>query len=190
MFDNKKTVFIGKFDGYNHGQLKRVFKKNGGSCVGNVSRNIDFIIVPINPRDSIKENQQIKRAQQQEIPILKISYIIDSINNGRMLSYSGYKLMDLNNVMVTPFQNNENITKRYQIYVHPSGKKYHYDIQTGHTNWGVPNNPDEKIIFIKTDERLQREIEKLYFGKQTQSNNYKNYEEDPMQFNTCNIKSY
>ena len=182
MFLNRKTVFIGKFNGgYTHGKLKEIFKKHGGSCVGNVSKNIDFIIVPNNPRDSIKENQQIKRAQKDGIPILKCSYIFDSLNNGRMLSYNGHKLMDLNVMSNVRFQTTENQVKRYQIFTHPSGKKFHWDLDSGYTNWGIPSNPNEKISFIPTDEGVQKEIESLYFNVDEED-----YIEDPIDLNMDN----
>ena len=169
MFLNRKTVFIGKFNGgYTHGKLKQFFKKNGGSCVGNVSKNIDFIIVPNSPRDTLKDNQQIKRAQKDGIPILKCSYIFDSLNNGRMLNYNGYKILDLNVMLNIQFQTTGSQVKRYSIFTHPSGKKFYWDLDTGQTDWGVPNNPDEKINFVPTDERIQKEIESLYFDE----NNY------------------
>lgn len=136
MFKGNQFLLIGKFSDYRHQEIKRLIVQNGGSCVVNCSMNTNFIILPNklkpgNCDEKMKQkylnNNQLLHAKRKGKLILHLSFLLDSIEQKRVVPYNDH-LVELfhddkvnhNNNMDNNFEEEDFKTR---IYGHDDDEK-------------------------------------------------------------------
>eukprot|EP01119_Soliformovum_irregulare_P003063 TRINITY_DN1334_c0_g1_i1.p1 TRINITY_DN1334_c0_g1~~TRINITY_DN1334_c0_g1_i1.p1 ORF type:complete len:429 (+),score=168.29 TRINITY_DN1334_c0_g1_i1:3-1289(+) len=93
VFTNRTFSLTGTFPEHSHHEIKDLITNNGGNYLkNNPGPNIDYLLAT---KEAVKVgNSMVKKAKKEEVPIVSIDFVLDSIKADRLLDIEKYLLVE------------------------------------------------------------------------------------------------